>query len=71
MDREALLAFANHRVKGLAHLEGRLRPKFSKVDKEPLDLRALAVEGAPARDLPTALEHFLYVEHHAKVQELM
>ncbi|MDI6872061.1 MAG: DEAD/DEAH box helicase [Bacillota bacterium] len=70
--RDHLVRFAEHRLRALAHIEQKLRPRSSSsdTDKEPLRLDQLAQEG-PATDLPQALVNFLFMEHHARVQELM
>lgn len=66
-----LEAFAAHRLRALAFLEEKLRPKFGRVDKAPLHLAQLGDEGGAVRDLPHALANFLLMERHADVQELM
>lgn len=63
-----LQAFAGHRVRALAHIEGSFKYKARWIEKPPFNLPNLA-QAAPAETtLAKSLQEFLFMEHHAAVQ---
>jgi hypothetical protein len=66
-------ALAALRCRALRHVEESFRQKNNKIEKQPLALACLGdVELDPASvPLSRALEDFLYLEHHARVQSLL
>ena len=67
----ALLAFAQHRLRAMQHIEARLNPKeWSRITKSPVPLAALQAE-QPLPSFARTLEEFLGMEHHATVQGLL
>jgi hypothetical protein len=68
---DELEGFAAQRMRALAHVEGRIRPKSRYTGKKPLPLPALAAGAAAGAPLPRALQDFLLIEHHARTQELL
>jgi len=64
---DAVKAFAKHRTRALAHIEGSFKRKARYIEKPPLNLPRLGTpEGAGS--LARSLEEFLCLEHHAAVQ---
>ncbi len=61
-------AFAGHRVRALAHIEGSFRLKARFIDKPALHLPVVAGLGGEAPTLQRGLMDFLYMEHHASLQ---
>lgn len=68
---DQLVAFARHRVRALAYIEGSFKRKARFIDKPPIDLRALAEDDELEFSLAQGLKEFLFMEHHAAFQELM
>jgi len=68
VSREQLLAFAAHRTRALAHIEGSFKYKARFMAKPPLDLPALGQMPKTLPPLSRSLEEFLYMEHHAALQ---
>jgi hypothetical protein len=66
-------ALAALRCRALRHVEESFKQKNKRVEKQPLTLSRLdEIEADPASiPLSRALEDFLYLEHHAKVQSLL
>jgi hypothetical protein len=66
-------AFAELRCRALRHVEESFKFKNKQVEKQPLQLSRLdQIDLDPASvPLSRALEDFLYLEHHARVQALM
>jgi hypothetical protein len=66
-------ALAALRCRALRHVEESFKQKNKKIEKQPLALARLGdVELDPASvPLSRALEDFLYLEHHARVQSLL
>ena len=65
---ERLHGFASHRVRALAHIEGKFKIKARFLNKSPMELAALRNGGPPSVALEQSLREFLYMEHHASVQ---
>lgn len=68
---EELDGFARHRLRALAHIEGRFRQKNRFPGKHPLPLVELAAGALAPSTLPRALEDFLLIEHHTRLQDLL
>jgi hypothetical protein len=70
---EDVRAFAELRCRALRHVEESFKYKNRQIEKQPLQLSRLdQVELDPASvPLSRALEDFLYLEHHARVQTLL
>jgi hypothetical protein len=68
-----LRALASRRVRALRHVEQSFKYKSRAVEKQPLDLSRLDQTDVDPETvtLARALEDFLYLEHHARTQELM
>jgi len=64
---DQLRAFARHRTHALAHIEQSFTVK-ARIDKPPLDLRGIDA-AAPAPSLARSLQEFLFMEHHAALQQ--
>ena len=63
-----LAAFAQHRVRALAHIEANIRPK-AYIDKAPISLTTLASGQTQASSLALSLRAFLLIEHYVRLQE--
>ena len=68
---DELAGFAVHRLRALPHMERRLGPKSRFAGKRPLPLLDLAGASLAPPGLPRALQDFLLIEHHARLQELL
>ncbi len=68
---DELEGFAQHRLRALVHVEGQLRPKSRWAGKKPLPLLDLTAGALAPTTLPRALQDFLLIEHHARLQELL
>ncbi len=66
---EQIRRFQEHRLRALAHIERSFTQKNRQIDKKPLDLPRIALPLASDVPLKRALIEFLYLEHHARVQE--
>lgn len=63
-----LMAFARHRARALAHIEGSFRYKARFIDKPALSLASLRDGESQGPSLARSLEEFLFMEHHAALQ---
>jgi hypothetical protein len=70
---EDVRALAVERCRALRFIEESFKYKNRQVEKEPLSLERLGQTELDADAVPLrrALEDFLYLEHHAKMQELL
>jgi hypothetical protein len=70
---EDVRALALERCRALRYIEESFKYKNRQVEKEPLSLERLDRTELDATAVPLhrALEDFLYLEHHAKMQELL
>ena len=68
---DELEGFAVHRLRALAHIEERLRPKSRFAGKQRLPLLDLTAVATAPPGIPRALQDFLLIEHHARTQELL
>ncbi|HLL74715.1 MAG TPA: PD-(D/E)XK nuclease family protein, partial [Pyrinomonadaceae bacterium] len=68
-----LRALASRRVRALRHVEQSFKYKSRAVEKQPLQLSRLDETDIDPGTVPLkrALEDFLYLEHHARTQELL
>ena len=68
-----LRALASRRVRALRHVEQSFKHKSRQVEKQPLQLSRLDETDIDPDTvtLARALEDFLYLEHHARTQELL
>lgn len=65
---DQLKAFAGHRVRALAHIEGSFKKKARWLPKPDLHLPALGQPSPIVSPLSQGLQEFLYMEHHAAFQ---
>ena len=68
---DELAGFAVHRLRALLHMEQRLGPKSRFAGKRRLPLLDLTEASLAPPGLPRALQDFLLIEHHARLQELL
>ena len=68
VNTEAIIAFASMRVKALAHIEKWFKVKARFIDKPLMSLPDIS-QDAFQSDLRLALEEYLFMEHHASLQE--
>lgn len=69
--RQDLLEFEAHRVRALSFIEKRLRPAKHGIQKQPVSAKALSHQPNVSSSLSNALVNFVFMEHHARVQECM
>ncbi|HBY93348.1 MAG TPA: hypothetical protein DEP84_05175, partial [Chloroflexi bacterium] len=62
-------AFQAHRVRALAHIEASFEYKNAGIKKPSLRLDRIALGARQAVPLRVALEEFIFLEHHASLQE--
>jgi len=68
VSREQLKAFAAHRVRALAHIEGSFKRKARWVPKPKIHLPSLHFPPDSDPPFSRSLEEFLFMEHHAALQ---
>lgn len=67
--RSQSVGFATHRVRALAHIEASFTSKSRYIEKLRLDLHSITRLAAPTGNLARSLQEFLFMEHHASLQE--
>ncbi len=68
VDEEAITSFASMRMKALVHIEKWFKVKARFIDKPLISLPEIG-QDAYQSDLRLALEEYLFMEHHASLQE--